>query len=133
MNEKKEKNPLEELYVDKDKIDQERLSEVLKDKIGIDQDTGDPYFFGKFEKLNKKRKIICYLLYRKAAVALNKISSEEEGVESREISNETGVNYQTVRSWLSKIDFIEKKDEKSGYHIPNYYLEKATEVLENGE
>ncbi|MFW5929195.1 MAG: hypothetical protein ACOCT0_02100, partial [Halobacteriota archaeon] len=90
-----EEDPLEQLYLDKEEVNRERLSEVLQGKIGIDRETGEPYFLGGFGELNGKQKIVSYLLYRKAAVALSKLSDNEEGVESKRIADETGVNYKT--------------------------------------
>ena len=123
-------DPLERLFLDQEEVDRERLSEVLSGKIGIDRETGDPYFLGEFSDLSNKQKIIIYLLYRKAAVALGKLSDDEEGVQSKEISDVTGVKYNTVRGWLPKMDhLILKDDDKSGYHIPPHSLDEAMEVI----
>lgn len=124
-----EDNPLEQLYVDAEEVDREKLAEALRGIIGIDEDTGEPYFMGEFGKLNNKEKIVAYLLYRKAAVSLNKIDKSAEGQSSREIADETGVNYKTVTGWVSKLDFVEKDDNRGGHYIPGYETDTAIEVI----
>ena len=126
-------DPLKKLYLNTEEMDRERLADVLKGRIGIDEETGDPYFMGEFSKLNNKQKIVTYLLYRKAAVALNKIDGDKEGVKSQIISDEIGVKYDSVRSWLSKMDYIEKNGDKEGYYIPGYAMNEAIEVLPDDE
>ena len=126
-----EENPLETLYVDKDEINKERLTNALKGKIGMDRETGDPYFMGEYGKLSNKQKIIAYLLYRKALVSLKKITEDDEGVSSKMISEDTGSKYQTVRGWLAKMDYVENDKKRGGYYVPNYAMEEAIEVIED--
>lgn len=129
----KEDDPLERLELDKNSIDREKLAEALEEYIGIDKETADPVFRAKYGSLSDKQKIVAYLLYRKAVVALGKEPEDEEGVESRQISDQTGVNYNTARGTLSREDYIENDKENGGYLIPGYSMNDAIEVLPNGE
>lgn len=121
-------DPLEDLIVNKDEINREKLSKVLDGVIGIDQQTGDPVFRNNFSGLNTKEKITYYLLYRQAASALD-VLEEEVGIQSKQLAEKIGTNYSTTRSILSKADYIEKKEDKGGFMVPPYSLEAAIESL----
>ena len=119
-------DPLEDLLVDKDEINREKLSSVLKGVIGIDQDTGDPVFRSSFSDLSTKEKTTYYLLYRQAANNLGKLEGEL-GIESKNLAEEIGTNYNTTRSILSKSNYTSKDD--NGYLIPAYSLEDAINAV----
>lgn len=119
---------LEGLIVDKSKINKKRLREGLENIINIDGDTGEPVFLD-FHSLTTKDKVIAYLLYRKAAGLLDLLDGETERISSRTISEEIGVNYNTTRSTLSRLNFISRSDE--GYWIPNYNLETSLEEIKD--
>jgi len=125
-----EKNdPLEKLLFDKDKINRERLSELLEPFVGIDKESGEPIFRSNFSNLGERQKIVVYLLYRKAAVALGLLNKNEEGVKAKKLSESTGVNYNTARSLLSQESCIEKDKNKGGYLVPGYSFDMASEVI----
>lgn len=126
-----EQDPLERLLLDKNSINREKLTEALEDRIGIDQETAEPVFRAGWQNLSNKRNTTYYLLYRKAVAALGKVKDENEGMSSRDISDATGVNYDTLRSILSRADYIEKDEGKGGYIIPGHSLERAIEVVED--
>lgn len=126
-----DQDPLERLLLDKNSINREKLTDALEDRIGIDQESAEPVFRAGWQSISNKRKTTYYLLYRKAVVALGMEKEETEGMSSREISEATGVNYDTLRSILSRADYIEKDEGKGGYIIPGHSLERAIEVIEN--
>jgi len=126
-----EQDPLKRLLLDKNSINREKLTEALEDRIGIDQETAEPVFRADWQNLPNKHKTTYYLLYRKAVAALGKVKDENEGMSSRDISGATGVNYDTLRSILSRADYIEKDEEKGGYVIPGHSLERAIEVVKD--
>lgn len=123
-------DPLEDLYVDKDQLDKERLTNVLQSYVGIDQESGEPHFKKPYHNLSSKEKILVYLLYRKAARALGQLTEDEVGVTGKDIAEETGINYNTLRGQLSKIDLVKKEKKKGGYHIPTVNLVPAMEEVE---
>ncbi|MBC5792739.1 MAG: hypothetical protein H8Z69_01745 [Nanohaloarchaea archaeon] len=129
--EDEDQDPLERLLLDKNSINREKLTEALEDRIGIDQDSADPVYRAGWQNLSNKKKTTYFLLYRKAVVALGMEKEENEGMSSREISDETGVNYDTLRSILSRAEYIEKDEEKGGYIIPGHSLDRAIEVVED--
>ena len=124
-----EEDPLEGLYIDKKEIDRSRLTEVLLKFVGIDKETGDPHLRKPFYSLSAKEKVICFLLYRKAKMLLGRVSEENEGLSSKEISNLTGVKYNTVRGINSRVDLIVKKKVKGGFIIPSVNIIPAMNLL----
>lgn len=131
MTKEDDQDPLERLLLDKNSINREKLTEALEDRIGIDQDSAEPVYRAGWQNLSNKKKTAYFLLYRKAVVALGMEKEENEGMASREISDEIGVNYDTLRSILSRADYIEKDGEKGGHIIPGHSLERAIEVVES--
>lgn len=127
-----EDDPLKELHVDKNELNRERLSKAIKKYMGIDQETGDPHFRPPFNDLTKTDKITVFLLYRQAARALGHIEDENLGVTSKEISEETGINYSTVRGQISQLDYVKNEEDKGGYYLPPYGLEPAIKAIEDG-
>lgn len=125
--------PLEELYIDQDELNKERLAKSLKKYIRIDQESGNPQYRKPYHALSTREQIIAYLLYRKAAELLGQIESGKVGVGGKEIAEQTGVNYNTLRGQLSKMDLIRKDKEKGGYLIPTVNLVPAMEEIENGD
>ena len=125
-----DQDPLERLLLDKNSINREKLTEALEDRIGIDQDSAEPVYRAGWQNLSNKRKTTYFLLYRKAVVALGMEKEENEGMSSSKISEKTGVNYDTLRSILSRTDYMGKDEEKGGYIIPGHSLERAIEVVE---
>lgn len=126
-----DRDPLEELYVDKEEFNRERLSQTLKRYIGIDKETGDPVFRGNWSELDNKRKIVTYLLYRRAAVALGKIDEDNIGILPKKLAEEIGLNHNTIRSYLSQLEFAQNDKKRGGYFIPAYALEEALDTFES--
>lgn len=120
--EKKEKNvadPLEELYVDKSEVDRQLLSDVLKSYLGIDKETLEPVFKKGYQELTNKDKVLAYLLYRRSLAALGQINEKEVAQGPQEIADETGVNYNSVRSALSNLgqDNVIAQENEGGYYV----------------
>lgn len=117
-------NPLTDLYVTDD-FDKRLLAGALKGIIGIDPESGDSRFLPRWSGLNGPRKVTGFLLYRKAAAALGHVPASEEGVSSREIAEAVGGNYNSIRSYLARLDFIANDSKLGGHHIPPYALQAA--------
>lgn len=124
-------DPMEELFVDRTEIDKQLLADRLKKYVSIDRKTTTLVPKEAFDKLGAKQKILCYLLYRKALLVTGKVTEEEEAVGAREINKLTGVNYNSVRSYLSQLRGEGLIDMKNGgkYFVPGYSLPKLEEVF----
>ena len=120
---------LDDLYVDRDEINRERLAAALSGIIGIDRETGEMVALTGFRNLSKKNRVIAYLLFRQAAAALGEIEREELGATSREMSDIIGTADSTVRNYFSDLKFIEKDKKNGGYYIPSHFLEEAISKL----
>ncbi len=124
-------DPLTNLYVEKDKVDRLRLFLALKHFVGIDKSTGEPVFLEEFYEMEKKKKVIVYLLYRRAASALGHIKDHQIGISIRDISNVLNMDYNVVRDEVNKSESIEKEKENGRYYIPGDNLENAIQELEH--
>lgn len=122
-------DPLEELYVDKDEIDRERLSAALEGIIGIDKETAEPAFQD-FHELNNKNKVISYLLFRRTLLALEEIEESELGVSPGYISDMTGIPKSTITAYKSTMSVLEMDEDIGGYYIPAHAINSAIEIIE---
>lgn len=126
-----QEDPLEKLYIDKNKIDRELLTYLLIDYINIDKDTLKPVFKSGYKDLKERQKVLVYLLYRRALVTLGDIENSKIGRSPKEIAKVTGINYNSVRGYLSQLNsLIEKEKAKGGYYIPSYNLSLVKKKLD---
>lgn len=130
MSEDDEDSPLEDLYEDKDAVNQERLRDALKDVIGVDKDTGDPIFHEAYHELSNKQQFVAQLLYRRGAVALGELPEEEQGAGSATFAENLEVSSSAVNNYASDLQFVENDEERDGYIVPGYAIEKAITYIE---
>jgi len=123
-------SPLEDLYEDKDAINQQRLRDTLKDVIGVDKDTGEPIFHQAYHELSNKEQFVAQLLYRSGAVALGELSEEEQGASSAAFAENLEVSSSAVNNYASDLQFVENDEERDGYIIPGYAIERAIAYIE---
>lgn len=111
------------------------MSDLLVDYIGIDESSFRPVFKPAYQELREKQKILVYLLYRRALVALGHIEKEKVGESPKKIAQSTGINYNSVRGYLSQLNpLLEKREDKGGYYIPPYnLLAIEKKLIENQE
>ena len=116
-------DPLRELLVDKDQLDRELLSKVLKDYLRIDQDSHTVRFTVMSEELTVDDKIIIFLLARKAMMAME--LSHSESSKPGEIEKATAIKGGTLRPKLKKMydKRLIDKDEGGGYFVPDHSVE----------
>jgi hypothetical protein len=127
-----ESNPLEDLYVDADAIDQERIRGALDGLIGIDRNSGEPRFYEKFDELDTKRKFTALLLYRRALAALGDLEDDESlGTGSTYFADLIDVDSSTIRHASNDLDFATNDDSQGGYYIPAHRIKSAASFLES--
>jgi len=123
-------NPLEDLYIDADAIDRERIRDGLSGLIGIDRNSGEPRFYESFDDLNTKRKFTAILLYRRALGALDDLEEDESvGTGSSYFADLIDVDGSTVRHASNDLDFVRNDDSQGGYIIPAHRIKRAVEYL----
>lgn len=127
-----ETNPLEDLYVDADAIDQERIRDALSGLIGIDRGTGTPRFYEEFDGLNSKEKFTALLLYRRALAALDDLDEDDPlGAESSYFAELIEVDSSTIRHGSNDLGFVRNENSNGGYLIPAHNIKRAVEYLED--
>lgn len=120
---------LEKLLADESKINESLLSDVLARYVKIGKETGLPIFTPEYAKLSNSGKIVVYLLARKAAFAL-RILKGAEPVTPKEISEATGVPYDSVKPTLSSLAKSRIVTREGGqYSFPNHLLLQARELV----
>ena len=134
MSHSDDDDPLKELEIDRDKYDRERMADVLKQLVRIDQETGEPVKMEYFDDLDSRRRIVALLLARRAAHSLDLISESEVGMTSGELSDHAGAAGSTIRRYASdKLSFVENESDNSGYYIPRHKIKEAVDFLEEGK
>jgi hypothetical protein len=134
MMDSQKENPLEELYVDTDEFDRERIKKALDGIVGIDPDTGNPRFYEGFDDLTTKEKFVALLLYRRALDSLNDLNEDEDmGEGSSYFAELINVDSSTIRHKVGELDFVEKDNERGGYFIPAHNLRRAVKYLHEKE
>lgn len=127
------KDPLQTLIGSKQELDRGLLLKMLQGNIMIDSDSGRPTPLPPFTTLTGRQQVVMLLLGGKAAHALGK--RENESMTAKELAELSGVNYNSIRVHLSKLEtekFIGKS--KAEYFIPSYNLLRIkTEVLNHDE
>lgn len=107
---------LKELLIDEEDILQEILAEILKKYVNITK-TGKIIYNENFGKLDTERKVIISYLAYLARKLLG--LSKDEKASAKDIASETGMNYGTVRSVISKLvrSGILNREERGQYYI----------------
>jgi hypothetical protein len=122
-------DPLERLLVTQDEVNREMLAEVLAPYVKIAKESGSIVQLPAFGQLTNAEKILIFLLARKAAKSLG-VKIEREEVSPKEISNMTGINYDSVKptvSALAKKRILHKAGEL--YFVPGHAVLTVKEML----
>jgi len=122
-------NPLEDLLVDADAVDLERLARALKPYAAIDTKSGRLHFHPAYEGLTTRRKVLTCLLGQKAAQMLSR--ADFDLLTPKQIEACTGLPGGTVRAKLSELKQarLAVADEHSGYRIAPHKLGAAIDEL----
>jgi len=124
-----DRSALERLLADETQVNEDLLGEVLSQYVKIGKGSGLPIFTSDFARLTNTGKIIVYLLSRKAATALG-LLTESESVTPKEVSEATGVAYDSVKptlSGLARARVVSRSDGR--YSCPNHILSRAAELI----
>lgn len=120
---------LDDLYVDKDEINRERIAESLGGIIGIDKESGDMIPLSDFKEISKKQKFVAFLLYRRAVIALGELEEEDRSAKSELIAEKIGAGGSTVRKYAGELDFVKKDKKHGGYYIPEHRIGEACDFM----
>lgn len=119
---------LEDLLVDEEQMNEELLTSLLADYVGIGSNSGSLVPTPAFEELTAKQQIAVVLLAQRARHELDMVESEQ--LTPSEISEESGIKtgtiYPTVRE-LEGEDIAVGND--GSYHIPPYNFTKAKQLI----
>lgn len=124
-------DPLDKFIVDEEKSPNlEALANSVDGYIRVSKQ-GTVLYDKKFYKLPKTKRIVLYLLSRKIISIKNLKPSFSENVESKDIGEEIGVEYEDVRKNLSGNLKGIVKNEEGKWFVPNYNLHKCEDMMKN--
>lgn len=121
---------LESLLVDGKEVDKKLVAEILSPYLKIDRETCEIRPLGSWDDLKAYRKILIYLVARKAMVALG-LNLPEENASATEIMLNTGLKQGTVNPTLRRLleDGVVAQTKERKYYIPNYAIEKVKAIV----
>ena len=121
---------LESLLVNGKEVDKKLVAEILSPYLRIDKETCDIRPLSSWDDLKAYRKILIYLVARKAMVALG-LSLPEENASATEIMLSSGLKQGTVNPTLRRLleDGVVAQTKERKYYIPNYAIEKVKAIV----
>ena len=121
---------LESLLVTGKEVDKKLVAEMLSPYLRIDKETCDIRPLSSWDDLRAYRKILIYLVARKAMVALG-LNLPEENASATEIMLSTGLKQGTVNPTLRRLleDGVVAQTKERKYYIPNYAIEKVKAIV----
>ncbi|QKY18636.1 hypothetical protein [Halorubrum sp. CBA1229] len=130
MGNETDTDPLQQVVVDKDEVNRERLADAIEGIIGVDNDSGEPVPLSDYHELGNESKFVVRLLARRAALALEFIEESELGVSSSELADRMDPSDSTIQNY-GGLDFVDNNEDHGGYFIPGYAVESAINHIEN--
>lgn len=121
---------LESLLVSGKEVDKKLVAEMLSPYIRIDKETCDIRPLSSWDDLKAYKKILLYLVARKAMIALG-LNLPEENASPTEIMLSTGLKQGTVNPTLRRLldDGVVAQTKERKYYIPNYAIEKVKAIV----
>ena len=121
---------LESLLVSGKEVDKKLVAEMLSPYLRIDRETCDIRPLSSWDDLKAYKKILLYLLARKAMIALGS-NLPEENASPTEIMLSTGLKQGTVNPTLRRLldDGVVAQTKERKYYIPNYAIEKVKAIV----
>lgn len=127
-NDTPSQSTLKDLLVDEEQMNEELLTNLLSDYVGIGSESGSLVPTPAFENLTAKQQIVVVLLAQRARYELEMVESEQ--LTPSEISADSGIKtgtiYPSVRE-LEEDDIAVGND--GSYHIPPYNFTKAKQLI----
>ena len=125
---------LESLLVSGKEIDRKLVVEMLEPYLRIDKETCEIRPLPSWSGLRANKRILLYLVARKAMKALG-LGIEEESVSATEIMRNTGLKKGTVNPALRGLfdGRVVAQDEKRKYFVPNYAIEDVKFMINEGK
>ena len=121
---------LESLLVSGKEVNKKLVAEMLSPYLRIDRETCDIRPLRSWDDLKAYKKILLYLLARKAMIALG-LNLPEENASPTEINISTGLKQGTVNPTLRRLfeDGVVAQTKERKYYIPNYAIEKVKSIV----
>lgn len=127
-------DPLEELLVDKNEINRERLARVLRGLVGIDSESGELVIQPAFHELDSRAQMVALLLGKRAALNLGVIEDGQLSMSSSEIADYVDVSGRSIRTYgKDKLSFVSSDDSRGGYFIPTAALTQGIKYIEDAK
>ena len=122
---------LKDLLVDRGKLDEELLAEVLLPLAGIDPGTQEIVPREGWKNLTPEGKILVVLLGRKAMCAMTEIDLDVESLAAKDVEKATGLKGGTLRPTLTRMKGkgLITQDKQKRYAVPVTAVLSAKEVL----
>lgn len=117
------------LFVSKEELNRGLLTEVLAPFIRLSSETGEILLLPRFAQLTNGAKIVVFLLARKA-VKYAGLPLDTEAATPKEISDKTGVKYDSVKptvSALYKRRILQKSDDR--YFVPDHAVLTVRDMI----
>jgi DNA-binding transcriptional ArsR family regulator len=121
---------LESLLVSGKEVDRKLVTEILSPYLRIDKETSDIRPLSSWDNLQAYKKILIYLVARKAMIALG-LNLHEENASATEIMHGTGLKQGTVNPTLRRLsdDGIVSQTKDRKYYIPNFTVERVKTIV----
>lgn len=123
-------NELENLLVSGKEVNRKLVAEILSPYLRIDKEACDIRPLNSWNDLRAHKKILLYLLARKAMIALG-LSLPEENASPTEIMLSTGLKQGTVNPTLRVLleDAAVGQTKERKYYVPNFAIEKVKRMI----
>ncbi|MBN1681314.1 MAG: hypothetical protein JW966_13610 [Anaerolineae bacterium] len=130
MTNQRNENPLDKLFVDNKPLDLAILANLIEDYVQLYADTSEIELTEKWDKLTQRKKILIYLLGRKALKESGKLPADQEQATPSQIEADTGIKGNSVRPTLSRLldeRLVRSKASDKGerkYLVPNHVIDR---------
>lgn len=123
---------LEDLLVDEEQMNEELLTNLLADYVGIGNESGSIVPKPAFAELTAKQQIVVVLLTQRARYELDMVETEE--LSPSEISDESGIKTGTIYPSVRELEDDDIAEGNEGrYHIPPYNFSKAKQLVKGDD
>lgn len=125
-----EDDPLDELVVERSRVDKQRVARALKSILNVDTD-GEFVLRNKFWNLDNSRRVTALLLGR--WVSHQKGMADSVTVPPSELAEETRATENSIRQYAADLEFLVRDNQSGGYRIRDHKIGDATKFLEEAK